>query len=52
MTAMSGYKLTFVLPLAAIGVGWLIALVVSQLAALLPARRAARIQILEAIQYE
>ncbi len=52
MTAMSGYKLTFVLPMVAIGIGWLIALVVSQLAALLPARRAARIQILEAIQYE
>lgn len=52
MTAMSGYKLTFILPLIAIGVGWLIALVVSQLAALLPARRAAQFQILEAIQYE
>ena len=52
MTAMSGYKITFVLPLAAILIGLVIALVVSQLAALFPARRAARIQILQAIHYE
>lgn len=52
MTAMSGYKITFVLPLPAILIGLVIALVVSQLAALLPARRAARTQILQAIHYE
>jgi putative ABC transport system permease protein len=52
MTAMSGYKITFVLPLSAILIGLVIALVVSQLAALFPARRAAHIQILQAIHYE
>jgi putative ABC transport system permease protein len=52
MTAMSGYKITFVLPLGAVLVGMMVALVVSQLAALLPARRAARTRILEAIHYE
>jgi putative ABC transport system permease protein len=52
MTAMSGYKITFVLPLTAILIGLVISLVVSQLAALFPARRAARTQILQAIHYE
>jgi putative ABC transport system permease protein len=52
MTAMSGYKITFVLPVEAVWVSLLIALVVSQLAAILPARRAARTKILEAIHYE
>jgi putative ABC transport system permease protein len=52
MTAMSGYKINFVLPAGALVAGLVIALVVSQLAALLPARRAARTRILEAIQYE
>lgn len=52
MTAMSGYKVTYVLPLVAIIAGVLISLVVSQLAGILPARRAAKIRILEAIQYE
>jgi ABC-type lipoprotein release transport system permease subunit len=49
---MSGYKITFVLPVEAVWVSLLIALVVSQLAAILPARRAARTKILEAIHYE
>jgi putative ABC transport system permease protein len=49
---MQGYKLTYVLPTEGILVGLLIALVVSQLAAVWPARRAARITIIEAIQCE
>jgi putative ABC transport system permease protein len=52
MTAMSGYKVHFVLPAEAVGVSLLIALVISQLAAILPAHRAASTRILEAIHYE
>ena len=52
MTAMSGYKINFVLPVGAVIAGILIALVVSQLAAIFPARRASRTQILDAIHYE
>jgi putative ABC transport system permease protein len=52
MTAMSGYKISFVLPLQAVAASMLIALLLSQLAAIFPARRAARTQIVEAIQYE
>jgi ABC-type lipoprotein release transport system permease subunit len=52
MNAMSGYKLTYVMSPRAIIVGLFIAIVVSQLAAVLPARRAARTYILEAIHYE
>jgi putative ABC transport system permease protein len=52
MTAMSGYKLTYVISAAAVGVGAAISLIVSQLAALLPARRAAQWRILDAIHYE
>jgi putative ABC transport system permease protein len=52
MTAMSGYKLDFILPPDRILVALLIALAVSQVAALLPAIRASRLRILEAIQYE
>lgn len=52
MTAMSGYKITFVMPVQAIVAGLLVALVISQLAAILPARRAAHTRILEAIHYE
>ena len=52
MTAMSGYKVTFIMPAASIIAGLFISLVVSQLAALFPARRAARTRILEAIHYE
>jgi len=51
-TAIQGYQLTFVLPMQGIFAGLLIALIVSQLAALLPARRAARITVIEAIQCE
>jgi putative ABC transport system permease protein len=52
MTAMSGYKINFVLPIPAVIVSLLIALVVSQLAAIFPARRAAHTRILDAIHYE
>ncbi len=52
MTAMSGYRLDFILPAQGIAAGLVVALVVSQLAAILPALRAARSQILEAIHYE
>ncbi len=52
MTAMSGYKLTYLLPLQRIFLAVLLAFLVSQVAASLPAARAARIRILEAIQYE
>jgi putative ABC transport system permease protein len=52
MTAMSGYRLTYVVPWQGIITGLAIAWLVSQVAALLPARRAARISVLEAIHYE
>lgn len=52
MTAMSGYRLDFVVPGQSIWTGVVIALVVSQAAAFFPARRAARTNILEAIHYE
>ena len=52
MMAMSGYRLTFLLPASRLILAILAALVISQLAALLPAIRAARIRILDAIHYE
>ena len=52
MTNMSGYRITYMLPLENILAALLIALITSQVAALLPTLRAARIRILEAIQYE
>ena len=52
MNRMAGFRLTFVLPLSGVVISLVIALVVSQLAALWPARRAARIRIVEAIQFE
>lgn len=52
MTAMSGYQISFVMPVGAIIAGLLIAIVVSQMAAILPARRAAFTRILDAIHYE
>jgi putative ABC transport system permease protein len=52
MTAMSGYSLTFLLPLQRIILAVVMAFLVSQVAASLPAARAARIRILDAIQYE
>jgi putative ABC transport system permease protein len=52
MNRMAGFRLEFTLPLAGVVVSLIIALVISQLAALWPARRAARIRIIEAIQFE
>lgn len=52
MTAMSGYRLTYSIPVGAILIGLIVAVLVSQLAAAMPARRAARTRILDAIHYE
>jgi putative ABC transport system permease protein len=52
MTTMSGYTLTYILPMERIIAAMVIAVIISLLAAFLPAFRAARIRILEAIQYE
>jgi putative ABC transport system permease protein len=52
INAMTGYGLAFVLPVTGIVVGLVLALVVSQIAALGPARRAARLRIIDAIQFE
>lgn len=52
MSAMSGYSLEYVFPVQKALAAVLIALVVSQVAAIFPAQRAARVRILEAIQYE
>jgi len=52
MTAMSGYQLTFVMPIDGVLLTVAVAFVVSQIAAILPGRRAARIKILEAVHYE
>jgi putative ABC transport system permease protein len=52
MTTMSGYRLTFVLPPEGIVLSLVIALVISQLAAIGPARRASKVRILEAVHYE
>ncbi len=52
MTTMSGYELTFALPPEGIAISVVMALIVSQLAAIPPAVRAARVRILEAVHYE
>ena len=52
MTAMSGYTISYTLPNERIWFALLIAILVANLAAVIPATRAARIHILEAIQYE
>jgi len=52
MEAMSGYSLEFILPTERVIFAMLIAVVVSLTAALIPAIRAARIRILDAIHYE
>ena len=50
--AVQGYDLTYVLPKEGIVISLLIALIVSQLAAIWPAQRASKIRIIEAIQFE
>jgi putative ABC transport system permease protein len=52
MTAMSGYKLDFIVPVEGIITSLIVALVISQIAAIQPARKAARTNVLEAIHYE
>ena len=52
MTAMSGYKIQFVLPLSQAVLGLVLAVIVAHLAALLPARRASSTRILDAIHQE
>ncbi len=47
-----GYQLTQVTPIQGLVLGFVIALVVSQLAALMPARRGATLQVIEALQFE
>ena len=50
--ALSRYGVAFSLPLASIGAFTLVALVAGTLAAIVPARRAGRLNVLEALQYE
>ena len=50
--AMQGYNLEYVIPTQGLGVAFVIALAISQLAALWPSARAARLEIIEAIQFE
>jgi putative ABC transport system permease protein len=52
METMSGYALTFVLPLMRVVAGLIVAIIVSHLAAILPARRATQVRILDAIRFE
>lgn len=52
MAAMSGYRLSFILPTMGIIIGLIVSIVVSQVAAIQPARKAARTNVLEAIRYE
>ena len=52
MTSMSGYDLNFVLPPEGVAVSLIAAIIISQLAAVFPSRRAARVKILEAVHYE
>ena len=52
MRQMSGYRLTFEMPASALLNGIAIALLVSQLAALYPAWRASRVNIVESIKHE
>jgi putative ABC transport system permease protein len=52
MNSVTGYELGYVVPVQGVLVSLVIALVLSQLAALWPARRATGINIIEAIQFE
>jgi putative ABC transport system permease protein len=50
--ATQGFRLSSIVPVQALVAGLFIGIVVSQVAALLPARRAARLEVIEAIQFE
>lgn len=52
MTTMSGYSLTFVLPPEGIVISLIAAVIISQIAAIFPSRRASKVKILEAVRYE
>lgn len=52
MTAMSGYKLDFILPISRIFLGFLIAIIIAHIAAVFPANRAAKVNIMDAIHQE
>lgn len=52
ITQVQGYELSYVLPTQGIIISAIIAVIVSQLAGLLPARRAAGIRIIESIHFE
>jgi putative ABC transport system permease protein len=52
MSAMSGYQLDFVVPTSGIVISLIVALIISQMTAIQPARRAANTNVLEAIHYE
>jgi putative ABC transport system permease protein len=52
MATMSGYSLSFVLPWPRVVAGLIVSIIISHLAAILPARRATQVQILDAIRFE
>lgn len=52
MIAIGGYRINFILPTSSVIIGLILALIVSQVAAIQPARRAAASNILEALHYE
>jgi len=52
MKAMSGYSIEFVMPMDGVVLTFIVAFIVSQVAAIIPGRRAARVKILEAVHYE
>ena len=52
MTTQSGYSLTFVLPPDSLLISLVAAIIISQLAAIFPSRRASKVKILEAVRYE
>jgi putative ABC transport system permease protein len=52
INSMAGFSLTYVFSIEGLVVGLVLAFIVSQLAALWPARRASRLRVIEAIQFE
>jgi putative ABC transport system permease protein len=50
--ALSQYEVTFSLPIVPLAIFTCVAVVAGVLAAILPARRASRLNVLEALQYE